>query len=153
MQENQNKTDAALEAFTEQIRSLPIPLLSVSTSDTSSQKGTSTFNKPSIFTGKATQVVGFLQEITDTLYLLCDIYTTDRDKCIYMSTYFSSSSSKKQYKTTLELDKAQKTSLLVSFTSFCDAFKKHFGNSNLVTTVQNHIDDLYQTESASQYSA
>ncbi|KAJ3825558.1 hypothetical protein F5880DRAFT_223397, partial [Lentinula raphanica] len=51
-------------------------------------RGTPKFKEPSIFTGKATQVVGFLQEIRDTLHLLRGTYTTDKDKCLYMATYF-----------------------------------------------------------------
>ena len=37
---------------------------------TKGSKSALKFKEPAIFTGKATQVVGFLQEIKDTLYLL-----------------------------------------------------------------------------------
>ncbi|KAE9403169.1 hypothetical protein BT96DRAFT_936695 [Gymnopus androsaceus JB14] len=44
---------------------------------------------------------GFLQEIKDTLYLLWNTYTTDKDKGIYLATYLSDGTPKEWYKSML----------------------------------------------------
>uniref|UniRef100_A0A0W0G7F4 Retrotransposon gag domain-containing protein n=1 Tax=Moniliophthora roreri TaxID=221103 RepID=A0A0W0G7F4_MONRR len=43
--------------------------------------------------------------------------------------------------------------LLNDFRKFTESFKKHFEDSNIVTTAQNKLDELYQTGSAAQYIA
>jgi hypothetical protein len=112
-------------------------------------KATPKFKEPTMFTGKATQVVGFIQEVKDTVYLLRDVYVLDKDKCIYMSTYLGPGTPKEWYNSILLLS----PDLLDDFSGFCDAFRKHFGDSNLAVTAQNKLDNLYQTGSAAQYAA
>ncbi|KAK1234121.1 hypothetical protein PQX77_002678 [Marasmius sp. AFHP31] len=115
----------------------------------SSSGKTGKFNEPTMFSGQATAIPGFVQSIKDTLYLQCHIYVTDKDKCIYMSTYFSQGLAKEWYNAVLKLN----PSCLDEFDNFLTAFIKNFGDSNLIASAQKKLDNLFQTGPASQYAA
>lgn len=119
-------------------------------------QGTPKFKEPTVFNGKATQVVGFLQEIRDALYLLRSTYVTDKDKCIYLATYLGEGTPKEWYKSILISDADcvyKEDELVQNFDKFTAHFKKHFGDSDLVATAHNKLDNLYQMGSVATYAA
>ncbi|EEB88878.1 hypothetical protein MPER_13098, partial [Moniliophthora perniciosa FA553] len=111
--------------------------------------GTPKFKEPRVFDGKGTSVVPFLQEIKNAVYLSRRSLATEKDKCVYLSTYLGNGSPREWYNS---ID-IQTPELLNDFDKFTDDFKKHFGDSNIVATAQNKIDEIHQTGSAAQYVA
>uniref|UniRef100_A0A0W0FP06 Retrotransposon gag domain-containing protein n=1 Tax=Moniliophthora roreri TaxID=221103 RepID=A0A0W0FP06_MONRR len=90
-------------------------------------KGVPKFKKPNVFNGKALLVIQFLQDIRNAIQLShCSLYNS------------------------IELNNKE---LLNDFGKFTESFKKHFGDSNIIATAQNKLDELYQTGSAAQYIA
>ncbi|KAI3601342.1 hypothetical protein WG66_013363 [Moniliophthora roreri] len=112
-------------------------------------KGIAKFKEPKPFDGKTSSVTRFLQDIRNTIQLSCRSLISDHDKCLYFSTYLGPGAPKEWYNS-VELHNRE---LLDDFEKFVESFKKHFGNSNIVATAQNKLNELYQTGSAAQYIA
>ncbi|KAI3601006.1 hypothetical protein WG66_014903 [Moniliophthora roreri] len=112
-------------------------------------KGIPKFKKPNVFNGKALLVTQFLQDIRNAIQLSRCSLVSDHNKCLYFSTYFGSGAPKEWYNS-IELNNKE---LLNDFGKFTESFKKHFGDSNIIATAQNKLDELYQTGSAAQYIA
>ncbi|KAI3601259.1 hypothetical protein WG66_013362 [Moniliophthora roreri] len=112
-------------------------------------KGTAKFKEPKPFDGKASSVTQFLQDIRNTIQLSHRSLISDHDKCLYFFTYLGPGAPKEWYNS-VELHNRE---LLDDFEKFAESFKKHFGDSNIVATAQNKLDELYQTRSAAQYIA
>lgn len=112
-------------------------------------RGAAKFKEPRVFTGKASDVPGFIAEVSDGVELQRAQLPTDRDKCFYMGTYLGNGSPKLWYASV----KANQPYLLQNFTSFCEAFKSHFGDQDLAGTAYRKIQALRQTDSVGAYSS
>ncbi|EEB92456.1 hypothetical protein MPER_09028 [Moniliophthora perniciosa FA553] len=141
IQQTQGATLQAMNAITTQLTKLRVP--------DDSPRGIPKFKEPGVFNGKASSVTQFLQDIKNAIQLSRSSLISDHDKCLYFSTYLGSGAPKEWYNS-IEL---HNRSLLDDFEKFAESFKKHFGDSNIVATAQNKLDDLHQTGSAAQYIA
>ncbi|KAF5344310.1 hypothetical protein D9757_014030 [Collybiopsis confluens] len=106
------------------------------------------FEKPDRFKGKSSEVETFVDAIQDAVELQGNSLTTERSKCIYMSTFLENSP--KQWYRGI---KKSHPLLLESFPLFIKAFIDHFGDSNLAYNATGKLEKLTQTGSAAAYAA
>ncbi|KAF5367904.1 hypothetical protein D9757_011236 [Collybiopsis confluens] len=106
------------------------------------------FEKPDRFKGKSSEVETFVGAIQDAVELQGNSLTTERSKCIYMSTFLENSP--KQWYCGI---KKSHPLLLESFPLFIMAFIDHFGDSNLAYNATGKLEKLTQTGSAAAYAA
>ena len=72
-----------LTALTHQLQDMPIP-------QSTSSPPTAKFNPPTMFTGKASDAKEFINDILNSITLQPCSFSTDLEKSIYISTFFSS---------------------------------------------------------------
>jgi hypothetical protein len=114
------------------------------------------FREPVMFSGKASDVESFISDVDDCLALQPYSFPFDKNRCIYFSRYLSETSAgnaqtvPKQWFRSLKRDSPH---LLNSFPAFVNAFRKHFGDSNLAYTSLRKLEALKQTGPASNYAA
>ncbi|KIK58471.1 hypothetical protein GYMLUDRAFT_60725 [Collybiopsis luxurians FD-317 M1] len=106
------------------------------------------FNTPPTFKGKASEVDMFIAKILDVAKSQGTTLLTDQQKCMYMAAFFGEDSPSQWYYA-MHLSC---TTLLNSFTNFVDAFKEHFGDSNLAYNAGLKLKKLVQTGSAAAHA-
>ena len=123
-----------------------IALAQTSSTTTTAPSGTSRnapkFREPRIFTGKASDVEAFLNEMRDAVQLSRGQLPVDRDRSIYMGTYLGDGSPKSWYNSV----RKHNDSLLDNFTAFCERFEAHFGDPDVTATAQEKLLKLRQDQ-------
>lgn len=105
--------------------------------------------EPSTFTGKVSDVISFISEMRQRFDYNPASYPTDLHKCMYFGSYLGSGAPKQWYQGSCEAD----PTFLHNFDAFVDAFKRHFGDSDLQGTVRRQLQALRQIGSTSTYAA
>ena len=104
---------------------------------------------PCQFTGKASDIEAFLNEITNYIYLQHRQITTDYEKSLLLSLYLADSNPKSWY----QAIKNSMPDLLHDFNLLLEDFRRHFGNSDLKSMAYCKIKALQQTGSCAAYAS
>ncbi len=115
-----------------------------------SSSGTVKHREPRVFDGRADQVNPFLREINNAVFLQRRSLTSDRDKVVYVSFYLADGAPSSWYRT-IELD-ASRSHLLDNYTSFIDAFKLRFQDSDQYASALRKMRKLKQTSSCAIFT-
>ena len=104
---------------------------------------------PCQFTGKASDIEAFLDEITNYIYLQHCQITTDYEKSLLLSLYLADGNPKSWY----QAFKNSTPDLLHDFNLLLEDFRHHFGNSDLKSMAYCKIKTLHQTGSCAAYAS
>lgn len=105
--------------------------------------------EPSSFTGKVSEVITFVTEMRQRFSYNPAAYPTEYHKCMYFGSYLASGAPKQWFQGCCEADPV----FLEDFDNFVEAFKRHFGDSDLQGTVRRQLNALKQMGSAATYAA
>ena len=103
---------------------------------------------PRQFTGKASDVKAFLDEITNYIYLQRHQITTDYKKSLLLSLYLADGNPKSWY----QAIKNSTPNLLHDFDLLLEDFRRHFDDSDLESMAYRKIKALRQTGSCAAYA-
>lgn len=105
--------------------------------------------EPRVFSGKATEVEPFLEELEICLSHQRRAITTDFDRAKYMRLYLGSGSPILWFRGVKTLH----SEYLQDFEGLIRDFRKHFDDPDLTATMQRKLEKLTQKGSASDYAA
>lgn len=122
-----------------------------STSAPDDPRGVSRFDPPTKFDGKAANVEPFIREIIGAVRLSRATLPTDIDKAYFLNSYLGKGTPKDWFDAVVESEDLQH--LLYDWDSFIDAFRAHFGDSDVRATALRKIEKLRQENSAANYTS
>ena len=152
--QSQEAISTTMQALTAQIATLstqvPTATWSTATAATPTAPSRSVrVKEPRQFTGKASDVEAFLDEITNNLYLQRRQITTDYEQSLFLSLYLTDGNPKSWY----QAIRSSTPDLLHDFDGFVEDFRRHFGDSDLESTAYCKIKALRQTGSCAAYAS
>ncbi|OBZ76513.1 Retrotransposon-derived protein PEG10 [Grifola frondosa] len=100
------------------------------------------FHEPHVFTGKAEEVIPFLREIRNAVYLQRKVLPDDYDRAIYLA-----------HTSRWCPGLLDRQHLLYNWEALLADFRSNFEDSDLVATSLDKLERLYQTGSAAMYSS
>lgn len=112
-----------------------------------SRKGKPQFKEPTMFSGKGSDVDSFLNDVLNAIELQRDTLVDERDKCLVFSTYLNPST--KEWFCGIQKNNER---LLYDFDKFIEAFRTHFGNTNIIYEYSRKLDKLTQTGACNNYA-
>ncbi|EPS97350.1 hypothetical protein FOMPIDRAFT_93653 [Fomitopsis schrenkii] len=132
--ENQQALQQVLAGIASNLQSVGAP------SAPSVPPGTVRFHDPHVFDGSPASVEPFLVDLRNAIHLQRRNLVTDYDKSIYLSTWLQDGSSKSWF---WAIEKTN-PHLLHDHDALLADFRRHFGDSDFITSQMNKIDRLTQ---------
>lgn len=127
-------------------QSLPTPTPAATPAGPS---GSIRIKEPCVFSGKASEVEVFLDEVQNNLYLQCRQIITNYEQSLFLSLYLADGNPKSWYPAI----KSSWPNLLNDFEALVEDFRGHFGDSNLESTAYRKIKALKQTGTCASYAS
>ena len=152
--QSQAATTTTMQALAAQINALvtqaPTTIHSVSAAPSSTApSGSIRVKEPRQFTGKASDVEAFLDEITNYMYLQRRQIMTDYEQSLLFSLYLADGNPKLWYQAIRNLSPEK----LNDFDGLVEDFRHHFSDSDLESTAYCKIKALRQTGSCAAYAS
>ena len=152
----QHHISRTIEALTNRILTAPVPPQAPpptapahAAPPSGDPRGAPRFKEPFVFTGSASEVEPWIDEISNAIHLQRSTLVTDYDKAIYLAGYLKVGNPKSWYYGI----RSSHNFLLYNFNALIANFRSHFGDPNLVSTALHKLKSLKQTGSCASYAS